>query len=503
MTVSVSDAVAGRRPTPSGGRDAPAVPLCVDLDGTLVRTDTLAESVLAAVLRAPLGVVRALGVLLREGRAPFKAAIARLAAPDAAWLPYDEGVLARMTAARAAGRPVVLVTGADRTVADAVATHVGGQVGAFDAVLASDGTVNLTGARKAAALTARYGAGGFDYVGNSAADLPVWRAARGAVVVNAPAGVRRRARAQGNVLAEAPPPAAGVLASARRWLAALRVHHWSKNALVLLPVLLAHRAGEPALLLRAILAFLAFGACASALYLLNDLTDLEADRRHHRKRRRPLAAGTIPAAHGAVAGGLLLAGAGAVAWGVAPRFAAVLALYAVSTLAYSARLKQIPLVDVMMLAGLHTLRLIGGSAATDVPPSFWLLAFSMSLFMSLAVVKRHTELAGLRGLGDGAAAPRRGYRVEDLAVLSQLGVAAAYGAVLVLALYVHSDEARVLYARSEALWLLCPLLLYWVSRLWFLANRDRLPDDPIVFALTDRKSWLAAAIALAIVLVAR
>jgi 4-hydroxybenzoate polyprenyltransferase len=263
------------------------------------------------------------------------------------------------------------------------------------------------------------------------------------------------------------------------------VHQWLKNLLVFVPLLAAHRVLDSTLL--AVLAFAAFSLCASGVYLLNDLLDLKSDRRHHSKRNRPLAAGKLPLLGGLLAAPVLTLAAFAVALAVSPLFALVLGGYWLTTLAYSLQLKRKVMLDVLLLAALYTARIIGGAVAIMVEPSFWLLAFSMFMFLSLALLKRYTELAAL--LADGRdKASGRGYRVDDLPLLQSFGAASGYGAVLVLALYINSPESLELYTRPYALWLLCPMLLYWISRAWFVAHRGEMHDDPVVYAATDRFS---------------
>jgi 4-hydroxybenzoate polyprenyltransferase len=284
---------------------------------------------------------------------------------------------------------------------------------------------------------------------------------------------------------------------ASAFLRIVRPHQWSKNALLFLPMLAAHRGGDAATLLRAGLAFVAFSLCASSAYVLNDLLDVEKDRAHPTKRRRPFAAGDLPLPLGWVIAPALLAAGAAVAVSLGAGFAAIAGLYYVSTIAYSVRLKRVPMLDIMLLAGLYTLRLFSGAVAVDVPISSWLLSFSMFLFLSLAMVKRTSELRK-HGPDSGG----RGYLAIDEPQLAALGSAAGYVSVLVLALYVNGDHVRTLYAHPERLWLLCPLVLFWIGRIWLLANRGLVDDDPVVFALKDRASWAIGAIAAVVLFLA-
>lgn len=466
--------------------------LAVDLDGTLLRTDSLIESVLSLVRERPLSLLTLWGGLAR-GRAGFKAWVAERAALDVDTWPLNDALMDWLRAERAAGRRLILVTAADRRIAAALAAYTG----LFDEVMASAEGRNLKGATKAAALVARAGAAGFDYVGDARADLPVWRAARRAIVVGGPR-IERAARTVASVervFRPEPAPAATL------WRA-LRLHQWVKNLLIFLPLLAAHRIGEPSLVLDAMLAVLIFGLTASAVYLLNDLLDLPADRRHPSKCRRPLAAGTLPLIWGLALIPVLLSVAAGLSLILLPAaFSLVLAGYVVLTSAYSFWLKRQPILDVMTLAGLYTVRVIAGAAALSITPSFWLLAFSMFIFLSLALVKRYTELAALLERGE-LTASGRGWHVDDLPLVQSLGVSAGLACVLVLALYIDSAPAQRLYATPEALWLICPLLLYWISRLWFKTHRGEMHDDPVVFALRDRLSLLIGAVTVGIVLVA-
>jgi len=454
--------------------------LAVDLDGTLLRTDTLFESLCVLLRERPRALGGAARALLK-GRAGFKASVADRVLPDVAALPLNEPLLDWLRAERRAGRRLVLVTAADRRIAEAVAARVG----LFEEVLASDGGRNLKAAAKAAILVDRFGQGGFDYAGDARADLPVWRAARRAIVVGGPR-LERAARRVAEV-ERVFPPATGRLPVVLR---ALRPHQWVKNVLIFLPLLAAHLVADGPSLLAAGLAFVVFGLTASAVYLLNDLLDLPADRRHPQKRRRPFASGDLPLAWGLVLAPLLLIAAAALSLsGLPPLFTVILGIYVLMTTAYSFQLKRLPILDVMTLAALYTVRVLAGAAAVMILPSFWLLAFSMFLFLSLALVKRYTELQGLLERGE-LTASGRGWHVADLPLVQNLGTSAGLASVLVLALYIDSEPARRLYATPEALWFLCPLLLYWISRLWFKAHRGQVHDDPVVFALRDRVSLL-------------
>lgn len=477
---------AAERPDPQTIQ--PGIPLCVDLDGTLIRSDMLAESALSLLRHNPLYLLR-FGFWLARGKAHLKREIAQRAEVDVTTLPYEPRVLDWLRTA-AGDRRRVLCTASDQKLADAVAAHVGG----FDEVLASDGSRNLSGAHKGDELSRRFGERGFDYAGNEARDLCVWNRARRAIVVNASPALVRRA---GSV-SEVERVFARDGGRARAWMRALRLHQWLKNLLVFLPLLTAHLVLVPDAVLRSVLAFFSFCLCASGVYLLNDLLDLDADRRHPRKRLRPFAAGTLPITSGLVAAPLLTLAAFALALSISKLFALALAGYYVLTLAYSFGFKRIAMLDTVVLAALYTIRIIAGTAALRIGVSFWLLAFSMFLFLSLAMIKRYTELRGLLMAGDSRSAGR-GYAVDDLALVQSLGSTSGYLAVLVLALYINSTASELLYRHPPVLWLLCPLLLYWISRAWLIAHRGSMHDDPVVFAVTDRTSRLLLALAVVVV----
>ncbi len=466
----------------------------MDLDGTLIATDVLWESVLLLVRKAPTALLAAPFWAL-EGRATFKRRLAEHVQPNPAALPYRAEVVQLVEAARRDGRKVLLVTASDQAVADAVAEHLG----LFDEALGSDGQRNLKGTKKGQYLAERFGKGGFDYAGDSSADLGVWsQAHRGHAVAASPSTVRR-ARAEGNV-EPLPLVTPGSLRAAIR---ALRPHQWAKNVLLFVPAILAHRYRDPGVLFHLVLAFFSFSLCASSVYVLNDLLDLESDRQHRSKKRRPLASGALSIPSGIALGiGALAAGLGvAVVW-LPLGFQLALLGYLALTTAYSVFLKRKLLLDVIMLALLFTYRVLAGGIAVNVDVSFWLLAFSLFFFTGLAFVKRYSELVALQEK-ELAWVPGRNYTVIDLDLVRSIGPASGIASVLVMCLYLNSPEVRELYAQPEVLILIAPVLLYWISRIWFLAGRNELDDDPVVFAIRDRVSLLTGAIVALLVLIAR
>jgi len=469
-------------------RDASLAPICVDLDGTLVRTDTLVEGVLA--LGPGRRLIQAL-VLLAGPRATFKAFVAREADIDPALLPYNEELLAWLRDQKANGRRLVLATAADLRIAHAVAEHLG----LFDEIIASNGVENNKGVTKAKKLAQRFGQGSFTYVGDTRADLPVWREAASAVIVNAPAGVTAAARRLVTVEAEIDDRPS----VARAALRAMRPYQWVKNLLVFVPIVTAHALGEFSAWIGAAAMFLAFCAAASGIYLINDLSDLSSDRRHPRKRHRPLASGALSILAGAALATALLAVGFAL--GMAAGGLSVILVYVALSLGYSLKLKEMPLVDVFILAALYTIRLIGGGIATGHTLTLWLLGFSGFVFLSLALVKRVEELRALQDGLPGLSAHRRGYYASDLAILQLFGCSASFSSCIVLALFVQ-DQVVAQHAASTFLWGIVPLLLFWQCRLWLSTVRGYMHDDPIVYAASDWVSWLVAMASAAILTLA-
>lgn len=468
-------------------------PLCVDLDGTLLRIDSLHEAAFGAVF-ADWRVAFSIPGWLVEGKARLKQELATRWAFDPAALPYSRAVLDYLRTERASGRHIVLCTATHRMIAERIAAHLG----LFDEVIATEGTLNLRGAAKAEALCHRFGRGGFVYLGNDATDHAVWDCAAAAVVVNAAPGVLRSAQARHRVTA--------VLTDdvdvARAALRALRPYQWVKNVLCLVPPIAAVDYVAIGSWAGALAIMLAFCLTASGIYVLNDISDLAADRAHPRKSRRPFASGDLPIAAAAILCPVLLLGG--VALALASGALLPLAIYVVVSLAYNIWLKELPLIDVFALSGLYTVRLFGGGEASGHAVSLWLLGFSSFVFLSLAFVKRVSELQRLRmaGAGSGGRPLRRGYMVEDLSILQMCGCASTFASAIVLALYVQSEPAGRAYPNAAALWGSIPLLLFWQCRLWLATARGYMHDDPIVYAARDWVSWTVFACLAAVVGVA-
>ena len=483
------------------------IPLCVDLDGTLVKSDTLVDSTLALARQHPALLLQ-LPRWLSEGKAALKRHITSSVELDVVDLPYNRELLQFLEQQHAAGRTIYLATAADYRLAQRVADHLG----LFTGVLASDGSTNLAGANKLAAFRERFG-DNFCYIGNARPDLPLLCACVEPMVANPTRSLRSGLRSAKITLHRT---FSETTTTPKAWLKAIRLHQWAKNVLLFLPLLLAH-VRSAGLLIGTAVAFLSFGLCASATYIINDLLDIEADRHHPRKRRRPFASGDLSAIHGIgvvalffVAAAILALAVPSVIAAISPnlalahpyQFAKWLALYTVTTLAYSLVLKRAILIDVIVLSGLYTVRIIAGSAATGVAVSTWLAGFSIFFFLSLAFVKRFAELESLRARG-GISSKGRGYHVDDIEQLRSFGSASAYASVVVFTLYISNlSNASELYSHTTRLWLLVPVLLLWLSRLWLLASRGQLNEDPVVYAITDKRSLALGAVVVAIVLFA-
>lgn len=467
------------------------LPLVVDLDGTLTPTDTLVESIVRLVKHHPLLLVL-LPFWLLQGRAVLKSRVARHAPLPVAALPLRQELVDYLKAEKAHGRTLVLATAAHRSIADAIAARLP----IFDAVLASSEQTNLKGAAKLAAIRQHY-PHGFVYAGDCGADLPIWREAQGAILVGTPARLGALVRRSGVVEREFARTPSGL----KTWLKALRVHQWAKNLLLLVPVLTGFAFFEPGWFGTVALAFLAFSLAASATYLVNDLWDLDSDRAHPRKCKRPFACASIGIARGLAVAALLLASAFVLAGLVSLPFAGMLALYLVLTSAYSWSLKRYVLVDVIMLSVLYTLRILAGAVAIGKPVSSWLLAFSVFVFLGLALVKRCSELVSMQQLGLSAA-HGRDYRTTDLAVLWPLGCATSVAAVVVFGLFISAPETQSRYAAPQFLWLSALGLVYWQARMWIKTSRAEMHDDPLVFAIRDAGSRKVIAFILATILLA-
>ena len=444
-------------------------PLVVDHDGSLCKTDTLWECFFAA-WRVQWWMPLAAAFWMLSGRSKLKDRLASIALPDVAELPWNSAVIEALRAARARGRRTVLATAANTRIAQACAD----ELGLFDEVLASDVVVNLKGETKAALLVARFGRGGFDYVGDSTADVPVWASAARKLTVSSvmPVGGERLGQTA----------AASKLS---RWMKLLRVRHWVKNVLVFVAPIAAHQWSAGATWLPVLFTFAAFCAVCSGVYVLNDLFDLASDRAHPTKRSRPLAAGELSLAAAALVSLVLLVGGLGLAWWIGPLVGAVIALYVIANAVYTVRLKRVAVFDVFCLAGLYTLRIVAGAAAVVVPLSTWLVAFSVFAFLSLALLKR---AADIDRLAPDEVLAGRGYSGKDAAFVNGFGVSTAITACLVLTLYIASDQVASMYVEPLWLWGVAVVVLMWLARMWRMAMNGTMDDDPVMFAVRDRVS---------------
>ena len=465
------------------------IPLIIDLDGSLLRTDMLHESVMGS-LHHSITHLPSLPFWLMRGKAYLKQQLSLRYDFDAAALPYHHELITWLTSQKNNGRQLILCTASDQTIAKKIAEHLK----LFDDVMSSDGITNLSGKAKANALLSRFGEKGFDYVGNSPTDLAVWQHARKAIIVSSNNKLLRAAKQVCEIDQQFPDNHAGT----STWAKTLRMHQWLKNLLLLVPLLAAHQLFDITAWQKLTVAFLSFSLCASAVYIANDLLDLGNDRQHPRKQKRPLASGALSIVSGVIAVPLLLASSFTMATEVNSAFTYWLLFYFLTTCVYSWKLKRIILIDCITLAMLYTLRIIAGAAAVAMPLSFWLLAFSVFLFLSLAFVKRYAELE-LQIIKSNERIHGRGYFTTDAPLIQTLGVTSGYASVLVLALYLNSEAVTKLYLSPEVIWGVVPVMLFWISWMWMQAHRGQMHDDPLVFAIKDKTSLLSG-VFLAIIL---
>ncbi len=453
-----------------------SVPLCVDLDGTLVRTDMLVESVLLLVRQQPIMLLY-LPFWLLKGKTFFKQAIASNVLLDDTQYPFNNDVVEYIEEEKSHAREIILVTGSHQSIAE----HIGQQTQLFDRVQGTDSAVNLTSNQKRQWLESEFGPGGFDYIGDHTDDLNVWPSARRKLLVARNQNIVKKSGISFDKVFQS--PRAGV----RDFLKLLRVHQWSKNVLILVPFLLDQRFGDWPATISIVLAFLAMSLLASMTYIINDMLDLQADRQNPTKSKRPLPSGKISLITGGKVVLLLFVSVIFLCLFLPASFNIALLAYLVITLCYSLFFKKVAMLDVCLIAALHTLRVVAGTLAIQAVWSFWLLAFSMFIFFSLALAKRVAELFNLQK-ADKEKTLGRDYRVSDLPVLIATGVSTGYLSVLIVALYINSDKVRIMYSVPEALWLVCPILMFWIGRIWMKTSRGEMHEDPIIFALRDRVS---------------
>ncbi len=455
-------------------------PLFVDLDGTLVKADIFLEAIFALVRKNPCILANIIGWLIRGGRARVKYEIAVRYDLQACNLPYNEELLDFLREQKTLGRKIHLATASNEIFAKKVAD----KLGLFDAVLASDARENLKGGNKLERILNYCEGEAFSYAGDAFSDVKIWSSAETAIIVNPSWGVLKAAKKVVQVEKIITDGKSEVLTL----LSALRLHQWVKNLLVAVPLLTAHAFSVESFG-HVLSAFFSFCLLASATYLLNDLFDLQSDRAHPRKQKRPIAAGELKAADGLFLAFFLIAISFLIAWGLPTEFVAALFIYLVLTLCYSMVLKTFALIDVMVLASLYALRIIAGAAAIQVELSFWLISFSMFFFLSLALVKRYAEVRSVEDTTERGVS-RRDYRVQDEPLLTSMGISSGFLSILVLALFIEHQHSLEIYSNPAVLWMLCPPLLYWILRMWIKTARDDMHDDPIVFSVRDIVSWL-------------
>lgn len=468
------------------------LPLVVDLDECLIKTDLLLESFYAMIKESPLTVL-CLPVWLLRGRSYFKTQIANRVKINAKLLPYHADFLAYLRNEFSQSRKLILATASVKKFAESVADYLG----IFSEVLASDEKLNLSGKNKLKLLLEKYGEKGFDYAGNGGPDLHIFPHACNAILVNPSRGVLKDAQKNSQIQEVFTSNHVNFLT----YLKAIRTYQWVKNILLFVPLVTSHNWNNISALMTVILGFISLSICASGGYLFNDFLDLDSDRNHPRKKQRPFASGEVSL----LTGSLLMVALKIIGLGIAFvlswKYFFLLVLYLLISFAYSLHLKTYVLIDVLVLAGLYTMRVVMGAVLADVPISFWLFAFSIFIFFSLALVKRCSELMTLSKTNKDYA-EGRDYSVADIGYLREMGIASGYLAILIVALYINSANAPVFYSHPKALWMICPALFYWISRIWLKTGRGEMLDDPIIFSVKDRGSRFVAAAVLIIILLA-
>lgn len=452
----------------------------VDLDGTLLKTDMLFESFWNSLASDWTILFRVLPDLF-SGRAKLKEILAETDNTDPAVLPYNEEVISYIQSRKAKGDSIALVTASDQKIADKIAAHCL----LFDHVKGSDGITNLKGTEKANYLSNTFGEQSFTYVGDSKADLQVWKCAKKAVTFTQSAKLRKTVEAISSDVTHLNQTNRKVYHHFR----ALRPHQWLKNILIFLPMVAAHEFTDGKLI-SALFTFISFSLIAASVYLINDLLDLSFDRLHHRKKNRPLAAGKLPLSHGTFLSPLLLILGLTIAVTISIEVLWVIAVYFILTSLYSLFLKQVAIFDILVLAILYSLRIYAGGVATEIYLSIWLIAFSLFFFFALAAVKRQAELVeATKSIQEKING--RGYNSSDLQIVSMMAMTSGYVSILVLILYINSDKVLLLYSSPQFLWGITLVLFYWLNRMVMVTHRGLMHDDPLVFAISDRASLIS------------
>ena len=471
------------------------LPLCVDLDGTLIYSDLLLESFLLLIKKKPLYIFLILYNFLK-GKAALKAYIAKHININPSLLPYNTTFLRWVREQKAQGRNIWLCTASNEKLAHSISNHLN----FFSGIFASTDTINLSGEIKSKRLVEHFGEKAFDYCGNHFIDLAIWKKSHAAIIVNSNSHL---INITGNHVQISKVFPSKKHSKIKLLCKALRLHQWIKNILVFLPLIAAHQWLNTQKLYYAFLAFLSFSLIASSAYLVNDMFDLDNDRLHPRKRNRPFASGELSLMYGLIGAPVLFIIACSIAQFLPNFFIGVLFFYYILTLIYSLRLKRIVLVDTIVLATLYTSRIIAGGLALNIPLSFWLLTFSIFLFLSLSFVKRYAELKAIQlSSRQPLKTKGRGYHTDDMPIIHSYGVSSGYLSVLVLALYINSPMVIKLYRYPERISFLCILLLYWISWIWLQTHRGYMDDDPLIFALKDKVSLIVLALSITIIVYA-
>lgn len=449
-----------------------------DLDGTLIKTDMLFESVFLLIKKNPIYILL-LPIWLAKGKAHLKSEIEKIIKINPESLPYNNDVISFLENEKNKGNKLVLATASNQNIAN----KIGDYLNIFDEVYGSSKDFNLKSKNKRDFLNDKFGKGKYSYIGDSSADLKVWKDSKFAYVINNGLAKKHKIDNLKEEIGDKPKSTLKLI------IKEIRVYQWVKNFLLFIPALMAHKTNLDIYTTLSI-SFIAFSLLASSVYVLNDLLDLEADRQHPRKKNRPFASGNLSLLYGFILLPILIVISFGLSISYLPfEFTLTLLIYYIITNLYSFKLKKLELLDIITLASLYTIRIISGGFAVDVPISPWLLAFSMFMFLSLALLKRYTELLTMLK-ENKLTASGRGYHVEDIDIIRSFGTASAYISILVYALYAYSEQVQVLYNKPIIMWVVAVLLLYWITRIWFLAHRGKMTDDPIVFTGKDYVSWI-------------
>lgn len=455
-------------------------PIVVDLDETLTPVDTLHEAMIRLIKTNPL-VIFHIFLWALKGKAFLKNKVAEHDQIDVTNLPINAALLEYLKQQKTDNkRAIILATASHQNTATAIAK----KLDIFDDVIASTPDANIKGAVKLDAIKDKVGES-FVYAGDSKADLAVWKDAKAAILVNVPKSLRDKAEALTKIEKEF--TSASFFTRLATWIKAIRVHQWLKNSLLFVPILTTFSFDDTSAIANVLIAFCSFSLLASATYIFNDILDLDNDRAHARKRNRPLAAGSISVASGVVCSAIMLAVGLYLSALVSAGFTYALLIYLCITVSYSCFLKRTVLIDVIALSLLYTIRIIAGAVAINEPTSSWLLAFSVFIFLSLALVKRCGELVAL-AKENKEEIKGRAYKISDLVILWPLGISAAMSSVVVFGLFISAPETVVRYSSPDLLWICAVILTYWLSRIWIVTARGEMHDDPIVFAIKDATS---------------